>query len=214
MRAAALGLAVAVPLVVACRPPAPPPPRPPIALPERPRVAVLPFHPAEGMGAPDDAGALLARILAAHLAESGVAVVDPDVVLGAAQLADTGAYEPRTAARVARKVGANVAVLGTLARWQDRVGTAWAVEKPASLAYQAKLVNVADAAVIGDDHFDYTQQTLSSNLLDLPRFLRSGGRWLTVRELAEGALAETGDRFAAALGVAAHSGGAGGGRTH
>jgi len=210
MRAAAIALVVVVSLV-ACHAPAPAPP-PPRALPARPRVAVLPFRVAEGAGAPDDAGAALARILTRRLADSGVAVVESDVVLRAAQLADTGAYDARTAARVARKVSANVAVLGTLARWRDRVGTAWAVQEPASLAYQATLVNAADAAVLREDHFDYTQQTLSSNLLDLPRFLRSGGRWLTVHELADGALGETASRFAAALGARAPSA-TGAGRT-
>ena len=173
---------------------------------------MLPFRIADDAGAPDGAGALVARILAGRLTESGVAVDDPDVVLGAMQLTDTGEYDARMAGRIAHKVGANVAVLGTLTRWRERVGTAWAVERPALLAYQAALVSAADGAVIVDDHFDYTQQTLSSNLLDLPRFLRSGGRWLTVRELADGALAETGGRFATALGVAAPPGAAGGGR--
>jgi hypothetical protein len=210
MRVTALGLAMAVPLV-ACRPSAP---SSPTALRGQPKVAVLPFHPAGAAGVPDDAGAALARILAGHLAGDGVAVVDPDVVLGAAELADTGAWDARAAARVASKVGANVAVLGTLVRWQDRVGTAWAIEKPASLAYQATLVNGTDASTIRDDRFDYTQTTLSSNLLDLPRFLRSGGRWLTVQELADGALAQTAGRFVAALGVTTHAGAGDAGRTH
>src|SRR5438445_8371415 len=139
MRRAALAVAVAVPLV-ACRPPAPPPSRPPVALPARARVAVLPFRIADDAGAPDGAGALVARILAGRLTESGVAVLDPDVVLGAMQLTDTGEYDARMAGRIAHKVGANVAVLGTLTRWRERVGTAWAVERPALLAYQAALV--------------------------------------------------------------------------
>jgi hypothetical protein len=37
-------------------------------------------------------------------------------------------------------------------------------------------------------------------LVDLPRFLHGGGRWLTCQEILDGALAETAGHLAAALG--------------
>ena len=191
--------------VVACRPPAQVPP-PPNALPAgRPRVAVLALHPAETLdpaALPPDLGLDLARTLAAKLQTDGVSVVDPDRVFGATGLVDTGVYGPPLAARVARKVGANIAVVGVLTRYRERVGTDWSVERPASVAYEALLVRANDGATLDRDAFDYTQQSLTSNLLDLPRFLRGGGRWLTGRELLDGALGETATRFARSLGVA------------
>jgi len=180
----------------------PPPPR---ALPAGPpRVAVLAFHPGEQVDAaalPDELGRDLARALAGKLTAAGVATVEPDRVFGATELTDTGTYGPALGARVAHKVGANLAVVGVLTRYRDRIGTDWSVQQPASAAYEAKLVRASDGAPLDTAAFDYTQQTLTSNLLDLPRFLRGGGRWVTARELLDGALGETATRFARSVGV-------------
>ncbi|HLY36514.1 MAG TPA: hypothetical protein VKU61_00670 [Candidatus Binatia bacterium] len=116
-------------------------------------------------------------------------------------MTDTGTYGPALGARVAHKVGANLAVVGVLTRYRDRIGTDWSVQQPASAAYEAKLVRASDGAPLDTAAFDYTQQTLTSNLLDLPRFLRGGGRWVTARELLDGALGETATRFARSVGV-------------
>ena len=190
--------------MLACQPPPAVPP-PPQALPlERPRVAVLPFHPGEQLDPsqlPADVGLELARVLAGKLAAVGVPVVEPDRVFGETELVDTGTYGPELGARVARKVGANLAVVGVLTRYRERVGTDWSIEQPASAAYTAVLVRASDGATLDTTSFDYTQQTLTSNLLQLPRFLRGGGRWLTCRELLDGGLEETAARFARSLGV-------------
>ena len=202
MRIAPLALLAIV--LSACRPPptVPPPPR---ALPAGPpRVAVLAFRPGEQVdraGLAADLAQDLARVLAGKLTGAGVATVEPDRVFGATELTDTGTYGPALGARVAHKVGANLAVVGVLTRYRDRVGTDWSVQQPASAAYEAKLVRASDGATLDTAAFDYTQQTLTSNLLDLPRFLRGGGRWVTARELLDGALGETAARFARSVGV-------------
>jgi len=197
-------LALLAVVLSACRPPptVPPPPR---ALPAGPpRVAVLAFALGEQLDpatVPPDVGRDLASVLAAKLAAAGAPTVDPDRVFGATELADRGAYGPALGARVARKVGANLAVVGVLTRYRERVGTDWSVQQPASAAYETKLVRASDGATLDTAAFDYTQQTLTSNLLDLPRFLRGGGRWVTARELLDGALGETAARFARSVGV-------------
>ena len=202
MRLAPLALIAVV--LSACSPPptVPPPPR---ALPAGPpRVAVLAFRPGEQVdpkALPADLGSDLARVLAGKLTADGVAIVEPDRVFGATELTDTGTYGPALGARVAHKVGANLAVVGVLTRYRDRVGTDWSAQQPASAAYEAKLVRASDGATLDTAAFDFTQQTLTSNLLDLPRFLRGGGRWVTARELLDGALGETAARFARSIGV-------------
>lgn len=49
------------------------------------------------------------------------------------------------------------------------------------------------------DHFAYTQQALSENLLNLPKFLEAGGRWLTREEMLGGAADATAGRLADAI---------------
>ncbi|HJQ83788.1 MAG TPA: hypothetical protein VKA21_06925 [Candidatus Binatia bacterium] len=176
----------------------------PLAPPEPSRIAVLAFQVAEGAvppPVPSDLGLGAARALAARLASEGLDVVDPDRVFGATGLVDTGTYDPAFATRVARRVGANLAALGVITRLREREGTAWAAKTPASLAYQATLVRARDGAAVTVHRFDYTQQALTQNLLDLPRFVKGGARWLTAAELLHGAVGETAEHFASALGV-------------
>jgi len=108
-------------------------------------------------------------------------------------------YDARLGVRVATKAGSTVAVVGAITRYVEREGSALGVRTPASVAYQAALVRAPDGAIVALDRFDYTQQPLTSNLLDLPRFLRARGRWVTREELLEGALGETAEKFASAL---------------
>ena len=203
-----IALVSALVALVAC--PRPEPPRPVPALAGPARVAVVPFRtgsaagttePADGEKVPGEAGPLAARALGVHLAAAGIAIVDPDRVAGTWSLADTGRYDARAAARVADKIGANAVILGTLSRYHEREGTAWAVKTPASIAYEATLVRVPDGAPLAVDRFEYAQQALSENLLQLPRFVEGGGRWLTREELLDQALARTADRFARTLTV-------------
>jgi hypothetical protein len=200
-RTVLLGLLAAI---TGCAPSAPPRPRP-VALAQPPRVAVLAFAAraeAEpgGVGAiPAELGTALARELSRLLGEAGLPVVDPDRVFAATPPPGTSDVGPGQATRVARRLGASLVVLGVVTRYHEREGTAWAVRNPASVAYQATLVRADDGAVLSLDRFDYTQRSLSENLLDLPRFVRGGGRWLTCQEILDGALAATAERFARSL---------------
>ncbi len=71
----------------------------------------------------------------------------------------------------------------------------------APVAYEAAVVHAPDGALLAVDRFEYAQQALTENLLQLPRFVESGGRWLTREELLDQALARTAERLARALGA-------------
>ena len=183
-------------------------PRPAVTAVAGARVAVLPFRTGGTLDAlaafartseaaePEEVGVTVARALAERLAER-FRVVDPDLVFGTAGRVEAGAYDAAFAARVASKVGAELAVLGAVTRFRQREGSAWAAQTPASVAYDAALVRVADGAVLGRERFDYTQQSLSENLLDLPWFIEGGGRWMTREEILGGASRRTAERLAA-----------------
>jgi hypothetical protein len=85
---------------------------------------------------------------------------------------------------VGKVFGADAVLAGTLYRWREREGTDYAVNRPASLAFDLHLVSVADGAVLWRGRFDKTQQALTENVLDVQTFIRGGGRWLTAEELA------------------------------
>jgi hypothetical protein len=80
------------------------------------------------------------------------------------------------------------AVLVTeLERYQTRTGSAYAVDKPASVAFTLKLLATASGQVVWSADFDQTQQPLFENILS-SRSTGSGFRWLTAAELAQAGL--------------------------
>ena len=92
---------------------------------------------------------------------------------------------------LAREAGQQLnydAVLVTeLERYQTRTGSAYAVDKPASVAFTLKLLATASGQVVWSGDFDQTQQPLFENILS-SRTTGSGFRWLTAAELAQAGL--------------------------
>jgi hypothetical protein len=204
-----LGLCVA--LAASCTPRRHQPPATPAVRSGPATVAVLPFRMggeidhtttfAERADQPPvpDVGARMATQLSADLARSGISTVDPAVVQEATPAPGAARYDTELAARVAGKVGAQFGVFGALTRFVEREGSAWGASTPATVWYQAVLVDAASGAVVTRERFEYTQQPLSQNLLDLPRFLQGGGRWVTRDEMLDGALVDTAGRLARAI---------------
>lgn len=73
---------------------------------------------------------------------------------------------------------------GHLFRYQERVGSAYAVQKPASVAFDLHLMRVKDGNMVWKAQWDYTQKSLTENLLELNRFVKSNLRWVTAEELS------------------------------
>ena len=72
---------------------------------------------------------------------------------------------------------------GVILRYEDRHGTALAVDRPASVADDAYLIRTHDGAMLWRAHFDETQKPLLDNLLRVGRFLQGGGIWQTSETL-------------------------------
>ncbi|MCB2192889.1 MAG: hypothetical protein KQI62_15065 [Deltaproteobacteria bacterium] len=83
----------------------------------------------------------------------------------------------------AKKLGADAVLVGFIFRFRQRQGTAYAVDKPASVAFDLTIVRVRDGSVIWKNSFDETQQSLSADLLNLNQYMKHGLRWFTAEEL-------------------------------
>jgi hypothetical protein len=96
--------------------------------------------------------------------------------------------ESRTPRELAIELGkqlqANHVMVGLVWRYKERVGSSMSVQSPASVAFSAFLVNVADGTLVWKATFDKTQVSLSENLFDAPMFFKQGMKWLTAEELA------------------------------
>lgn len=179
-------------------------------------VAVLPFRirgfldaagrfasDPQAAAMPDDLGVYVADRLTSDLVGLGARVVPMDTVLQATPVAGAALYDTKLAVRVARAVGADAAVFGAVHRFVQREGSALSVERPASVKYQAMVVDAASGIVIGNYLFDYTQQPLAADLTTLPDFLQGGGKWRTREEILDRSLTKTAGKIAGTVRVGA-----------
>jgi hypothetical protein len=93
-----------------------------------------------------------------------------------------------TAIKVIQEVGttfnADAVLVGYMYRWRERVGGDYAAQSPASVSFDLHLIRPVDGAILWKSKFDKTQQSLSENILDMNTFLKGGGKWMSVDDLA------------------------------
>jgi hypothetical protein len=85
---------------------------------------------------------------------------------------------------VGKAFDADAVLAGYLYRWREREGTDYAVNRPASVAFDLHLISTVDGTILWNAKFDKTQRSLSENVFDLATFFKSKGRWLTAEKLA------------------------------
>jgi hypothetical protein len=90
--------------------------------------------------------------------------------------------------QMGRRLDADAVVSGKIFRFRKRVGTSYAVDTPASVAFSMYLLRVPDGQMIWAGSFDETQQPLSENLLHISTWAKRGARFLTAEELAHSGL--------------------------
>lgn len=83
-----------------------------------------------------------------------------------------------------RQLAADAVMVGHLYRCKERIGTKYAADTPASVAFELNLVNVADGRILWSGNFDETQQALNENLFLLGSFLKRKASWVTAQEMA------------------------------
>ena len=133
---------------------------------------------------PPYAPSLLTRLLWRKLREADVDLLP---LSASEEVARGGALrkDPLGAAlAMGRKMGTWGVVVGAVYRFREREGSSVGVIKPASVAFEALLIRIADGRVIWRVQADETQRSLSENLLQAGTFFRKGIRWLKAEELA------------------------------
>jgi hypothetical protein len=116
------------------------------------------------------------ELITQEQAQSAVEGMDPQTML----------KDPiGTAAQIGRDFNLYAVVIGGVYRFEQRKGSALGAESPASAAFDAHLVRVADKKVLWSGRFDETQHSLSENVLKVTTFLKGGAQWVTVERWAE-----------------------------
>ncbi len=102
-----------------------------------------------------------------------------------------------SAQKIGDAFGVDGVVLGWVFRYEERIGSAISVERPASVSFVIHLFGVKEGRILWRGIFQETQQPLSENVLKLTAFLRRRGAWLRVRSLASVGMDEILDSFPA-----------------
>ncbi|MGD2126667.1 MAG: hypothetical protein PVG99_11345 [Desulfobacteraceae bacterium] len=91
--------------------------------------------------------------------------------------------------KIGQAFSSDATLTGHVYRWREREGTDYAVNLPASVAFDLYLISSDDGAIIWKGRFDKTQQSLTENLFDFGTFLKGKGKWMRAEELAAMGLA-------------------------
>ena len=86
---------------------------------------------------------------------------------------------------IGKTFGADAVLTGRIYRWQERVGSDFGVDRPASVSFDLVLVRPSNGDICWRSHFDKTQKSLFADLFDFDTYVKSAGRWLTAEKLAD-----------------------------
>jgi hypothetical protein len=86
---------------------------------------------------------------------------------------------------VGKCAGADFVLVPMVLNWREREGSEMGATRPASVDLTLTLVDVRTGGIVKHYHFDETQQSLSSNILEAQKFVSRNGRWVTAMELAQ-----------------------------
>lgn len=156
------------------------------------RVAVAPFRVAPGLARREDpqspsgeeAALLVARHVSEAIEERGVDVIHAADLRRATGDAGGELPTPELARLAAERFGADAVLVGTVLRYQERVGQAAGSTRPAAVGFEVTLHGAPDGQPLWRATFDERQQALSENVLNAARYPGRGSRWLSAGELA------------------------------
>jgi hypothetical protein len=122
-------------------------------------------------------------------AEKGYEVVSPDQAKGVfSNIINSDKNVVMSPIEILQEMGntfeADAVLTGYIYRWREREGTDYAVNRPASVAFDLHLISPSEGTMLWKAKFDKTQQSLSENVFDVSTFIKSKGRWMTVEKLA------------------------------
>jgi hypothetical protein len=82
------------------------------------------------------------------------------------------------------QLNADYMLWGSVFHYQERKGTSYGVQQPASVALDLHLLKVKEGKLVWRAQWAKTQKSLTENLLEAESFFKGKMRWVTVEELS------------------------------
>jgi len=90
--------------------------------------------------------------------------------------------------KVVRKIGEDMHIdavlVGVVTRYKEREGGAFSIGRPASVGFEATLINAGDGNILWKGIYRETQKSLLEDLSMFSLYVKRGWRWLKAEELA------------------------------
>jgi hypothetical protein len=118
-------------------------------------------------------------------------VIPPEKVEEALKVVQEKEFEKRpipTSFQLGRGLAADFIIVGFVFRFEERIGSALGVERPASVGFDLHLFRLRDEKMVWEGRFNETQRSLSENLLKIVSFFKRKASWVTAEELASGGM--------------------------
>jgi TolB-like protein len=128
-------------------------------------------------------------------------LVPQGAVMQAAEQTQSSANLDDAAIQVGQATGADAVLYGSVERYVERVGAEYAADKPASVAFSLKLLDMKSKQVVWTARFSKTQQPLGTNFFALPTFLENKGQWVLASELASTGVQQALENLRSSLGI-------------
>ena len=87
-------------------------------------------------------------------------------------------------AEIGRELGADAVLTGSVYKFQQRAGSDFAADSPASVGLDIDLIDTKTGQIIWQARFDETQEYLTNNFMKIVTFFKRGGKWVTAEKLA------------------------------
>jgi hypothetical protein len=87
------------------------------------------------------------------------------------------------AREIGRQLQVDAVFTATVNRYRPRDGTSYSVNRPASVSFDYRLIDVDTGQTLCSGVFDETQQSLSENMFSFSQATKRGFRWITAEEL-------------------------------
>ena len=167
------------------------------------RIAVMPIVSAVPFGG-DPLAAGAADTITADLYQQTSGnwkVISQSTVMQAVQQVPSGTSLDDTALKVGQATGTDGVLYGSVERYVERVGMGYAADKPASVAFSLKLLDMKSGQVVWSARFSKTQQPLANNIFNLPTFLQNKGQWVRASDLANDGVTQAINNLRESLGL-------------
>ncbi len=104
-------------------------------------------------------------------------------------------YYRDLAVSAGKSLGVDAVMTGTISEYTERKGSELGVESPASVAFSVELLDTRDGRILWETYFSETQKPLFQNLFEINKFLKRGGKWISVDELAKEGARKAAEEF-------------------